>query len=150
MRDIFQEMINDEGMVLDPYCDKCGKKWPCQCETPGNMTIGIGHNLSMPITQSAAMMILEDDLARCVSELYKVVPSIGKLNHVRENVLINMLFHLGLSKFLGFKKMLTAIENSDFEEVALQILDSKAARQFKTRFERHAHRMSTGRICEIP
>ena len=44
-----------------------------------------------------------------------------------------MHYNLGLSKLLGFEKMLDAIDQIDFEKAAVELLDSRYAQQVKRR-----------------
>jgi lysozyme len=57
----------------------------------------------------------------------KRFPVYEKLNQVRKDVLIEMVFNLGYSRLSGFKKMFAALERKDYDEAANQMLDSKWA-----------------------
>ena len=46
-----------------------GKKLEMYMDTVGVPTIGYGHNLQTPISEKAAMQILEDDVKVAVAEL---------------------------------------------------------------------------------
>jgi lysozyme len=47
--------------------------------------------------------------------------------------LTDMVFNLGMTKFLGFKKMIQAIKDKDFDKAAIELMDSSYARQVKIR-----------------
>ena len=59
-----------------------------------------------------------------------VIAVIGKdvfegLSEIRQGVLLNMMFNLGMPRFRTFKKMIAAIRADDPEEVAVQMQDSR-------------------------
>ena len=68
-----------------------------------------------------------------------------KLDDCRKSVVIDMLYNLGLKRFLGFKKMLSAIHAGDYETAAEELKDSKYYLQTKTRAQRNYELMKTGR-----
>lgn len=55
-----------------------------------------------------------------------------ELSEERQEVLVDMSFNLGRHRFSRFKKMISAVQEGDFDEAAIQILDSAAARDPKT------------------
>jgi len=59
---------------------------------------------------------------------------------------MNMLFNLGYTRFLGFKKMLHAIEVRDFNHAANEMLDSKWAGQVGQRAIELAQIMRSGEM----
>lgn len=61
------------------------------------------------------------------------------LSGVRQEVLINIAFNVGLAGIRAFRKMWSAITDEDWEESAAQMLDSKAARQTGERYTRLAN-----------
>jgi lysozyme len=129
------QLIMDEGIRYQVYKDSLGKA-----------TIGVGHLMLSTddftkLTPAQVIHILRDDyyLAR---------------NHVRETytwadddvqlVLTNMVFQLGpkgVSKFTG---MLAALQNEHYEQAAIEMMDSKWARQTPKRSQR-----LTGRILAL-
>ena len=56
-----------------------------------------------------------------------------RLDNVRQDVIIEMIFNLGLPRFLGFKKMIQALREDDYPQAAIEMLDSKWARQVGSR-----------------
>jgi lysozyme len=63
---------------------------------------------------------------------------------VRRNVLIDMRFNLGPSRFRQFKATLAAVAMGDYVTASDQMRKSKWYRQVKGRGERLARMMSTG------
>jgi lysozyme len=66
------------------------------------------------------------------------------LNDARQNALIDMMYNLGPSRFIGFKKMIAAIYDEDFNAASNEMLDSKWAKQVGRRAFRLARIMRTG------
>ena len=126
-------LIEHEGLRLKPY--KC---------SAGKWTIAVGRNLDdLGITEEEAMHLLKNDVARVENELSQL-PWFHELNETRKNVVIDMCFNLGLSRFLGFKKTIAAIEMGDYEEAAIEMLDSKWAIQVGNRAKKLAWMMVNG------
>ena len=133
---IVSELIKKhEGLRLKPY--KC---------TAGKLTIGYGRNLEdMGITQEEAEQMLHNDIQNCYSECSKF-SFWNKLNEARQAVLIDMCFNLGITRLKGFKKMLAALEVGAYYRAAAEMLDSKWAREVKTRATELAEIMKKGEI----
>ena len=108
-----------EGLELKPYLDS---------SAVGVLTIGYGRNLERGITKEEAEMLLLNDLAISTKE----GESFGffkDLTDSRQDVIIEMIFNLGLTRFKKFKKTIKAIENKDFSSAADEMLNSKWAGQ---------------------
>jgi lysozyme len=112
------QLLRHEGLRLVPYMD-----------TTGHLTIGVGHNLSKPISHRAAMLILEDDIADAKNDCLHAFPWFVELNEQRQAVIINMCFNLGLSRLKKFAGMLKAIELGDYDKAADEMLDSLWTKQ---------------------
>lgn len=67
------------------------------------------------------------------------------LDPVRKAVIIDMLFNLGLTKLLKFKKMLKALRSGDWEKAAYEMQDSDWYGQVRTRAVRLVRMMRTGK-----
>lgn len=124
-----------EGERLKPY--RC---------TAGKLTIGIGRNLEdRGITREEAAILLANDIAAEERELQRALPWVTKLDEVRQRVLLDMSFNMGLVGLLGFKNTLATIEAGNYQRAATMMLDSKWAKQVGQRAERLARMMATGR-----
>ena len=120
-------------LILKPY--KC---------SANRLTIGYGRNLDdIGITKDEAEMMLTNDTDRCLSALSAIFGDnfLYKLSHQRKVVLVDMMYNLGKTRFLTFKKMIQAVKDKDFNEASVQLLDSKYARQLPERSERNAGMM---------
>jgi lysozyme len=96
-----------------------------------NLTIGIGHLLSKPISDTAVNQIFEDDIAEAIDELDKFFPGWRNHDHTRQNVLAELCFNMGPQRLAGFKLMWAALDVRDYAEASKQLLDSRWRRQVK-------------------
>jgi lysozyme len=128
------QLIDHEGLELSLY--KCtGDKW----------TIGVGRNLDdRGITEDEARYLLKNDITIVEEELLRNKPSVADLDGVRQRVLVDMGFNLGIPILLKFQNMWTAIEDEDWIEASEQMLDSRWAKQVGRRAIRLADAMKTG------
>ena len=120
MNRIKAQLVRHEGLRLKPY--RC---------TAGKLTIGIGRNLDdRGISQKEAYAMLERDILDCEQWLNDEIPEIyNNLDEVRQSVLLNMCFNLGISGLLGFKNTLAFVKAGDWERAANGMLASKWAKQ---------------------
>jgi len=112
-----------EGFRLFPYKDSLGY-W----------TVGFGHKmnniglsiLSKGITNEEAEHLLDVDLEISKRGMLRLPNAVlCNCNELRKEVLICMVFQLGLAGVIKFKKMLAALEIGDYEKAADEMLDSK-------------------------
>ena len=120
MNRIKSQLVRHEGLRLKPY--RC---------TAGKLTIGVGRNLDdCGISQKEAYALLDNDIRNCEQHLLEEIPLIySTLDEVRQSVLLNMCFNLGLKGLLGFNNTLTFIAAGDWERAANGMLASKWAKQ---------------------
>lgn len=131
-----REMLTlHEGLKLNPYL----------C-TAGKTTIGIGRNLDdVGITREEADMMLDHDIDRCIEELDRVLASWRTHDDVRQNVLIELVFNLGITRFLGFRKMIAALSACDYDTAAKEMKDSRWYTQVGQRAVTMCEMMRTGK-----
>jgi lysozyme len=123
-----------EGLRLKPY--RC---------TAGKLTIGVGRNLEdRGITLAEARILLANDLADVRNGLLNALPWVGNLDEVRQRVLVDMAFNLGLQGLLEFKRTLAAVKGGQYQQAATMMLQSRWAKQVGQRAERLARMMVTG------
>ena len=116
---LIERIKRHEGLRLKPY--RC---------TSGKLTIGYGRNLEdNGISAAEADTLLNTDIKRCEAECQKALPCFTQLNATRQGVIVELDFNLGLTRLLGFKKMLAACEQGNYEQAAREMLDSLWARQ---------------------
>ena len=152
-----QKLIQHEGLVLQVYKDSLGID-----------TIGIGRNLedrgisneeleemgipsidhvySFGITEADAILLAENDVQIVEKELLDAHPCIAGLDAVRQLVLMDMAFNMGVPRLRKFKKMWAAIHEEDFTTASKEMLDSRWANQVKSRSTKLAHAMYSGQM----
>ncbi len=127
------DLIRDEGDKVYPYTD-----------TTGNLTIGVGHNLTAcGISQAIRDMLLTEDIVIALGKA-TTFPWFEHLNEVRQRVIVNMVFNMGMARVEEFTLMIQAIKNGDYTEATRQMLDSTWAQQVGDRADRLAHMFLSG------
>lgn len=128
------DLIRDEGLRLKPY--RC---------TAGKLSIGCGRNLDdVGITQDEALYLLDNDIARVRADVKRSFTWFDGLNEARQNVVLNMVFNLGLTAFSQFYQTIAYIKAGDYAKASEQMLKSLWAKQVKGRAERLARQMRDG------
>jgi len=152
---LIQKLIAHEGMILRVYQDSLGID-----------TIGIGRNLEdrgiskqeldamdIPnintiyehgITEADAVYLATNDVQIVENELLAAHPCVAELDSVRQLVLVDMAFNMGVPRLRGFKKMWAAIHKGDYTTAAKEMLDSRWANQVKSRSTILANMMHVG------
>jgi lysozyme len=109
------------------------RQYPYKCPA-GKLSIGYGRNLDdCGIKESEAEMLLNNDIAQAKLELATAFPWTIGMDERRKNVLVEMVYNMGIKRFKGFKKMLVACQNGKWDMAAKEMLDSKWASQVKQR-----------------
>lgn len=127
-------LIRHEGLRLKPY--------PCSA---GKITIGVGRNLEdNGISEAEAMIMLDNDIHRVHEEASREFSWFSTLSLDRQNVVLSMLFNLGMPRFKKFAKVISALEIKDFERAASEMLNSQWAAQVGRRATELAELMRTG------
>jgi lysozyme len=149
------KLIAHEGMVLKVYQD-----------TLGIDTIGIGRNLKdrgiskeeleymdIPnmqvvyeygITEADARYLALNDIAIVENELCRVHTCVEDLDAVRQLILMDMAFNMGVPRLCKFAKMWNAIHEKNFNAASVEMMDSKWARQVGSRAKKLSDAMKDG------
>lgn len=130
-----EQIKKDEGLRLKPYYD-----------SEGCLSIGYGINLDNGITKNEADILCSMRVANACGDLWKVftretADCLANEDPERAGVFVNMIYNLGSSRFLSFKRMIEAVERKDWETASKELLDSKYARQVGHRALRLAERL---------
>ena len=157
-QDLIEKLIVAEGLRLQVYKD-----------TLGIDTIGIGRNLEdrgiskeeldwmdIPsidhvyewgITEADAVYLATNDVQIVEEELLRAHPCVDRLDSVRQLILIDMAFNMGVPRLCLFKKMWAAVEAEDYPTAAKEMLDSRWAKQVKGRATKLANAMHNGEFA---
>ena len=153
--DFIQKLITHEGLRLQVYQD-----------TLGIDTIGIGRNLEdrgitkeeldwmdIPnmaivhtegITEADAMYLAQNDIEIVEEELIRAHKCVEDLDAVRQLILMDMAFNMGVPRLCKFKKMWNAIHEGNYAAASAEMLDSRWAKQVKGRATKLSDAMKSG------
>tara|TARA_B100000287_G_scaffold122477_1_gene114348 strand:+ start:21932 stop:22345 length:414 start_codon:yes stop_codon:yes gene_type:complete len=121
-------LIEDEGLELKLY----------QC-TSGKNSIGVGRNLDdRGISHETAMQMLEEDIEIVQHEIKENINFFHTLPDIVQQAICNLVFNMGMPRYLQFKRHLVHLRNHDFDKAADELLDSKYASQLPNRSKRVA------------
>ncbi|KKB61555.1 lysozyme [Robbsia andropogonis] len=136
MPTMVSELRRDEGVRNKPYKDTVGKT-----------TIGVGRNLDdVGISDDEINLMLQNDIERTELALDRSLPWWRSLDPVRQRVILNMGFNMGIAGLLTFKNTLAAVQNGSYPAAAAGMLASKWATQVGDRATRLASMMRTGSV----
>ena len=115
-------------------------------DTVGVPTVGFGRNLkSVGISEIEAGWLLTGDIEQAYGDVSENLDYFRKLDPVRSDVIINMAFNLGISRFLKFQRMHAAMRTKDYTRAAHEMLDSTWATQVGRRATELSWMMLYGR-----
>ncbi len=128
------QLVRHEGTRLKAYVD-----------TTGHLTIGCGRNLETTgISHDEAAYLLSNDIDRVVRGLTSRYPWFVILDPVRQAVLVNMAFNLGLAGLSTFTRMLAAVSHRQYGLASDEMIASTWAQQIGHRAGELAAQMRTG------
>lgn len=127
-------LTKHEGYRNKPYLDTVGK-----------LSIGIGHNLDdLGLSDAVIEAIFAEDFQNARTGLLKALPWVSGLDDVRQVVLVDMSFNMGIAKLLTFKTTLGLIQKGAYQQASETMLQSLWARQVGVRAKRLSKMMETG------
>jgi len=152
---LIEKLILHEGLKLQVYQDTLGidtigigrnlEDRGISKEELDDMDIPtIGHIYEYGITEADAVYLATNDVQIVEKELLEAHPCVAELDAVRQLVLVDMAFNMGVPRLRKFKKMWAAVHAKDFPTAAKEMLDSRWANQVKSRSVKLANMMHTG------
>jgi len=126
----------DEGVKYEIYNDHLG--YP---------TFGIGHlvvesdeehgkPVGTPVTEDRVNSVFEKDVAIMIDEAKKIFPNLDELPEEAQQVIVNMTFNMGRPRLSQFKKFIAGVNAGDWNKAAVEMMDSRWAKQVGARAER--------------
>lgn len=113
------QLERHEGIRARPY--KC---------SAGKLTIGIGHNLDdTDLPATIIKDLFEIDIAEAIRSCAILFRTWHLVPPMKQTVLANMAFQLGRHRLGRFRRLIKAVNNSDWGKAALEMLDSKWAKK---------------------
>jgi lysozyme len=134
----YQALVDDltrhEGLRLKVYFDSLGVA-----------SIGFGRNLrDVGISNAEAHVMLDHDIERAHAEAQTFAWFAG-LTPGRQRAIVNLLFNMGLPRFLTFRKMIHALAVGDYVVAAQELRSSQWAHQVQpTRVADLSHLLEQG------
>lgn len=121
-----------------------GRRNVMYTDTNGIPTIGVGHNLTVPISDEAVDLIFAQDLMDVEVRLVQALPWAVLLPEPWYAVLVDMAFNLGVGGLLRFEKMLAALKAGDGARARTEVLASAYASQVGPRAIENANLLESG------
>ena len=124
-----EELTFDEGCIDKIYLDHLGYA-----------TFGIGHlvleadpehgqEVGTPVSEERIKECFERDIQNVCNDLDRNISWWRDLPEDLVLVIANMCFNLGINRLLNFKNFLAAMEEREWDKAAVEMLDSRWAKQ---------------------
>jgi len=125
MSRLLQSVKKHEGYRNKVYLDTLGKR-----------TVGVGHLCvedfwedNKEYEEKFLMTILKHDLQTAIKGADRVLVECPVLDDLAKEIIVEMVFQLGETGVSKFKNMLKALKVPDYQTAAIEMLDSKWAKQ---------------------
>jgi lysozyme len=136
-----QQLTLDEGYRTFPYDDQTGKPPLLK----GRLTVGIGHNLTdNGLPDEIVQAIFISDVTNATNDLSQKLPWWTSLDDVRQRVLVDMCFNLGIKELVTFTNLLGFIKSGSYQAAADDMRTTLWYKQVGARGERLARMMESG------
>ena len=142
MYEELKEQIKEhEGFVPRTYKDSLGKR-----------TIGFGHLCVEPeqwdddkeYTKEELERVFDNDFQEALKNAESLIGE-RSINFIAKQVIIEMVFQLGIGGVGKFKKMWLALDKEDYGEASFQMMDSLWAKQTPNRAEKLSQKMRSAK-----
>jgi lysozyme len=137
LSELRRALMDAEGFRASAYQD-----------SEGFWTIGFGRLIDERkggrISREEGLLLLENDISTALHECERAFPWFTTLDPVRQRVLVELRFNLGLAGLQAFKQTLAAFERHDFDAAAHGLRQSKWYGQVKRRGVRLVAMTRTG------
>ena len=130
---LLAQVLRLEGW-LAPYCD-----------VAGNLLVAPDYHGQEASVGLERMTLLESHLRRVALDLEYMLPVVGRLDAVRQRVLIHMAFNMGVERLRARLRFISAVQFRFWEAAALEMMFSDWAKQEQWRADVLAEMMRTGR-----
>ena len=128
------QVMRLEGGWLAPYCDPAGNLIIAADDYEQEASVGLER-----------MTVLEADLRRVALDLEYMLPVVGRLDAVRQRVLIHVAFNMGVERLRARLRFISAVQFRSWEAAAEEMMISDWAKQEPRRASVLAEMMRTGR-----
>ena len=135
---LLQSVKKHEGYRNKVYLDTLGKR-----------TVGVGHLCvedfwedNKEYDEEFLMNILKDDLKNAIEGAERLLKDCPVLDDLAKEIIIEMVFQLGETGVSKFKNMIKALKIPDYQTAAIEMLDSKWAKQTPNRAQNMSAEMA--------
>ena len=136
-----KQLTEDEGCKYEIYLDHLGYK-----------TFGIGHlckatdpendlEVGSEVSKERVDECFLNDIDKVIEDCTILYDDFYTLPDEAQLIVANMMFNLGRPRLTNFIRMRKAVNEGNFAEAKIQMLDSKWAKQVPNRAERLSERM---------
>lgn len=123
-----------------------GKRGKVYLDSVGIPTIGVGRNLKdVGLSDAEIDYLLDNDVKRVLESLDAWLPWWRSLDAVRQSVLADMCFNMGINKLIAFVNTLRCIHAGEYEKAARAMEKSLWYAQVGRRAKELVRMMETGR-----
>ena len=133
----------DEGVKYEIYNDHLGYA-----------TFGIGHLIvegdeehgspvGTTVSEDRVNAVFDEDVQKYISESKKVFSNLDDLPETAQQVIVNMCFNMGAPRLSQFKKFIAGVNAGDWKTAAVEMMDSRWAKQVGDRAVRLRNRILT-------
>lgn len=145
------QLMLDEGIRLQAYRDPSGY-----------LTVGVGRNLdtnplsdaeiaiighdarTLPITREQALFLLHKDEMKAISDISDQFSWWATLDEVRARAIVDLVFNMGIAKFLTFNNFIKLMQESEYEDAGDDLSNTAWYDEVGDRGPRIANMISTG------
>ena len=124
-----EQLKIDEGVKYEVYNDHLGYK-----------TFGIGHLVvagdleygafvGTQVSEERVNAVFDKDVQTYINESKKVFPNLESLLEEAQQVIVNMCFNMGAPRLSKFKRFIAAVNESNWSNAAVEMMDSRWATQ---------------------
>ena len=136
-----QELAEDEGCKYEIYNDHLGYA-----------TFGIGHlvtdsdleygqEIGTEVSKERVDECFKADIEITIEDCNILYSNFNDIPEEAQLILANMMFNLGRPRLSKFLKLKAAVDDEDWMEASVQMMDSKWAKQVPNRAKRLCERM---------
>ncbi len=144
-----RELDQDEGCIYEVYLDHLG--YP---------TFGIGHlitnrdreygwSVGTDVAEDRVQEVFEEDVKTVLSDCKKLYNDFDELPEEAQLIIANMMFNMGYTRLSKFKGMKRGVDSRNWEEAAVEMVDSRWYTQVTNRAERLVQRMIKVRTVDV-
>ena len=122
-----------------------GLGWLTYCDVAGNLIVAPDHHGQEASVGLERLTLLESHLRRVALDLEYMLPVVGRLDAVRQRVLVHMAFNMGVERLRARLRFISAVQFRFWEAAAEEMMISDWGKHDERRADGLAEMMRTGR-----